>query len=85
MTQRTTPPDLKNEYVHRAAWKAGVLGALNVAFAVLAARLVVLVAVAGAIALTWSALAIPDPWRLGALGIYGVAIFIPCVWLAGRR
>jgi hypothetical protein len=84
-TPRTTSPNLQAEYVHRAAWKAGVLGAINVAVAVLAARLVVLVAVIGGIALTWLALAVPDPVRLGALGIYCVAVVIPCIWLAGRR
>jgi hypothetical protein len=85
MPRTTSPPNLQAEYVHRAAWKAGVLGAINVAVAVLAARLVVLVAVIGGIALTWLALAIPDPMRLGALGIYCVAVVIPCIWLAGRR
>lgn len=80
-----SPDQLKGEFIHRSAWKAGVMGALNVAVAVLSARLIVLVAVAGGIVLTWAALAVPDPMRLGALGIYGVAIFIPCVWLAGRR
>lgn len=85
----TTPPaqpleHLKQEYIERSAWKQGVLGALNVAVAILAARLVVLVAVIGGIGLTWSALVIPDPVRLGALGIYCVAIVIPTIWLAGR-
>jgi hypothetical protein len=80
-----TPPNPHTEYVHRAAWKAGVLGALNVAVAILAARLVVLVAVIGGIVLTWLALAVPDPVRLGALGIYCVAVVIPAVWLASRR
>jgi hypothetical protein len=88
-TPRTTsspsPAHLQQEYIHRAAWKAGLLGALNVATAILAARLVVLVAVGGAIVLTWLALAVPDPVRLGALGIYCVAVVIPCIWLAGRR
>jgi hypothetical protein len=85
-TPRTTsPPNLQQEYIHRAAWKAGLLGALNVATAILAARLVVLVAVIGGIALTWLALAVPDPVRLGALGIYCVAVVIPSVWLASRR
>jgi hypothetical protein len=62
-----------------------VLGALNVAAAILAVRFVVLVAVAGGIALTWYALANPDPWRLGALGLYNFAIVVPCIWLASRR
>lgn len=61
------------------------MGALNVAVTVLSVRLVVLVAVAGGIGLTWLALQEPDPLRLGALAIYTVAVVIPCIWLAGRR
>lgn len=62
-----------------------MLGSINVLTQVLAVRLIVLVAVGGGIALTWLALGEPDPMRLGALGIYTVAVVIPCVWLAGRR
>ena len=84
-TQTTTPPDLTQEFIHRAAWRAGVMGALNVAVMILAVRLVVLVAVGGGIVLTWLALQEPDPMRLGALGIYAAVIVVPCIWLAGRR
>ena len=79
VSQATTTP---HEVVHRAAWKAGVLGAVNLLAMVLAARLIVLVAVAGGIALTWLALQQPDPMRLGALAIYCVAVVIPTVFLA---
>ena len=84
MTGATTtsiPPEL----MHRMAWKAGVMGALNVIAALLAARMIVLVSVSGGIALTWAALGQPDPWRLGALAIYSVAIVVPSVWLAARK
>lgn len=87
--QRATPPtntvpgpNLALEYTHRAAWKAGVLGALNVLTMVLAARMMVLVAVAGAIALTWLTMGNPDPYRLIGLGIYCLLAVVPCVVLA---
>jgi len=83
----TTPPNLTaltQELAHRAAWKAGVIGALNVAIALVAVRLIVLVAVVGGIALTWLALGEPDLMRLGALGIYTLAVVVPTVWLASR-
>jgi hypothetical protein len=74
------------EYVHRAVWKAGVMGSLSVLFAVLSVRLILLVAVSGAIWLTYLAVQSPDLPRLGALGIYCAAICVPLVWLssAGR-
>ena len=62
-----------------------MLGTLNVLAMVLGARLVVLVAVVGAIALTWTALVSPDPFKLGVLAIYGAAVVLPSIWLAGRR
>lgn len=73
---------LPNEALSRAAWQRGVLGAVNMLAMVLAARLIVLVAVAGGISLTWLALQSPDPMRLGALAIYCVAVVIPTVFLA---
>ena len=79
-----TPPNIATEYVHRAAWKAGVLGAFNAMALVLAARIAVLVAIGGGIALTWLALSNPDPYRLGALAIYSLSVVVPTIWLAGR-
>lgn len=73
------------EYIHRAAWKAGVLGAINVLVNIVAIRLIVLVAVGGGIVLTSIALGAPDPWRLGVLSIYSLAVVVPVVWLASRR
>lgn len=83
-TMAASQTTLPSEAVTRAAWKAGVLGAVNMLAMVLAARLIVLVAVAGAISLTWLALQQPEPMRLGALAIYCVAVVIPTVFLALR-
>jgi hypothetical protein len=55
---------------------------INVLVMLLAARLLVLVAIGGAIALTWYALESPDPYRLVGLGIYCLLGVIPCVVLA---
>lgn len=89
MVEKTTAQpsllvDIPKEFVHRSAWKAGVLGALNVLIQVVSARLIVMVAVVGGIALTSMALTTPDLFRLGALAIYAGAVVIPAVWLASR-
>ena len=80
----TTLPDFGKEFVTRAAWRQGMLAAINVLTRVLAARFVVLVAVSGGIWLTSTALAVPDPYRLAALGVYALGVVIPSVWLATR-
>jgi hypothetical protein len=77
----TTTPEL----VRRAAWQAGVLGALNAVSAVIAVRLILLVCVSGAIVLAYLALAQPDPYRLGALALYGLMVVLPMVWLSSRH
>jgi hypothetical protein len=56
-----------------------------VLIAVTAVRIIVLVAVGGGIVLTSTALSSPDPWRLGALAIYAIAVVVPVVWLAARH
>ena len=65
---------------------AGVMGTVNVLALLLSARLVALVAVAGAIALAWYALGASDillvQWRTIALGIYAVAVCLPALWLS---
>jgi hypothetical protein len=61
------------------------MGALNVVTALLAVRLILLVSVGGATALTWLALRDPDPYRLAALGVYAGVVVVPLVWLAARR
>jgi uncharacterized membrane protein len=68
------PVSRETEYVTRAAWRAGILGALNALFIVLAVRAILLVAVVGAIILASAVMASPDPWRLGALGIYALVV-----------
>ena len=80
-----TQPNIQQEYIHRAAWKAGVLGAINVLIQVVAVRVIVLVAVSGGIVLASIALGNPDPWRLGVLTIYSLAVVVPVVWLASRH
>lgn len=61
------------------------MGAINVIAAVLAVRLTLLVAIAGAICLTWLALQQPDVMRLAVLAIYVAGTVPALVWLAGRR
>lgn len=73
------------ETLHRAAWKAGVMGALNLIVAVVAVRIILLIAVGGAIWLTYLALQAADPMRLVALGVFCVTVVIPSVWLAVVR
>src|SRR5215469_5962775 len=46
-TARTAPSELSRELMSRAAWRAGVIGGINVLVAVLAVRLILLLAVAG--------------------------------------
>lgn len=62
-----------------------MLGAINVLVLVTAIRIIVLVAVSGGIALSIIALGTPDPWRVGVLAIYSIAVVMPVVWLASRR
>jgi hypothetical protein len=71
--------------MHRAAWQAGVLGALNVITVVLAVRLTLLVSVCAAGGLAWLALEQPDPYRLGVLGVFAGIVVVPLIWLASRR
>jgi len=77
-TPAQTPPNAR-------AWRAAVLATVNVLALVLAVRLTLLVAVIGAIVLATIAVRDPDPWRLGALAIYGVLVVCPAMWLASRR
>lgn len=87
-TTATTAPNPPAEYVHRAAWKAGVLGSLNVLAVVLAVRIILLVAVIGALILAWAALHTPEtvPYpALIMLVVYGLLVVVPVVWLSSRR
>jgi hypothetical protein len=63
------------------------MGALNVATAILAVRLILLVAVCGAVALAYLVLQDPEPspYRLGALAVFAGIVVVPLIWLAARR
>lgn len=76
---------MDEEVEHRAAWKAGMLGAINVLAAVLAARWTAMMAVAGSILLSLEVMPQPDPYKLGLLGIYCLLVVGPCIWMASRR
>jgi hypothetical protein len=67
------------------AWRAGVLGAVNVLVMILAVRAILALAVIGAIILAWVTIRDPDPLRLGALAVYAVTVLFPVAWLAARR
>ena len=84
-TPETTTTPSGGEYVHRAAWKAGVLGSLNVLFVILAIRAILMVAVVGAIYLAIIATTSPDPWRLAAVAGYAIIVVVPLTWLAARK
>ena len=62
-----------------------MLAVINTVALVLALRFIVLIAVIGGVVLTYMALDHPDPYRLGALAIYCLAIVIPSMALAARR
>lgn len=84
MTTPTSPPPSPGfvEHMQRLAWKQGVLGAISATTAILAQRLIVLVAALGGIGLTYMGLHDPDAYKLGALAIYAAGVFIPSIWLA---
>lgn len=75
---------MQREIVERGAWRAGVLGALSTATAILAQRAIVMVCALGGIWLTFLGLQEPDVYKLGALAIFAVGVMGPAVWLAGR-
>jgi len=86
-TSTTAPPDLAAEYetVDRIAWRAGVLATVNVLALVLAVRLVLLVAVIGAVILAFLGVQSPEPLRLYALAVYAALVVLPAIWLASRH
>jgi hypothetical protein len=73
------------EWVHRAQWKASVMATFNVALHVIAARLILLVAVSGAISLAWAASYATAPMAWVIPAVYSVLVVVPLVWLAGRQ
>lgn len=66
------------------AWRQGIIASLNVAALILSARLILMFAVFGAIALTWLALQKESPIHLAAIGLYAITTVCPLVWLASR-
>lgn len=82
---RTLPPNLGPELQARAAWRAGVIGSLNVAATILAVRLILLLATMGAFILTWFAIQTAQPLQLGAVGLYLAGVVLPLTWLSSRR
>jgi hypothetical protein len=87
-TQPKPAANLQAEYVHRAAWKAAVMGTLNVLIAVVAVRFVLLLAVVGAFVLAKLSLDVAEPVKTPALimlGVYCATVVLPMVWLASRR
>jgi hypothetical protein len=90
-TAATTPPKPPPvsretaENLTRAAFRAGVIGALNVLILVVAVRIILLGAVVGAIWLASIAIQAPDPLKLAVVGIYCLALVLPMVWLASRK
>ena len=83
-TASTSQPQLAAELLNRQAWRSGVLGSLNLAARVLAVRLILLLAVFGAIALDILVLRTPETAHLAVLGIYTVTVVLPIVWLSSR-
>ena len=75
------------ELLSRAAWRAGVLGALQMMAAVLAARFILLLSVVGAIGLTLVAVEGHDylPLIAAAGAVLGVVLAVTLnIWMAGR-
>jgi hypothetical protein len=85
MATRTpiSPNPVQQEFVHRSVWKAGVMGAFSVLAKVLAVRFTLLIAVGGAIWLTW-VVREGQPLQLATVAVYCAAVVIPLVWLASR-
>ena len=72
------------ELAARKSWQQAVIGSLNVATKILAVRLILLLAVIGAVGLTLIAVQKNDPARLIAVGVYTITVVLPVVWLTSR-
>lgn len=87
-TPRTARPEIaaiERELGTRLSWKAGVIGSINVVAAILAVRLILLVAIVGAIILTWFGIATHDVLRIAAVGVYTTTVVCPLIWLSAQR
>lgn len=71
--------------MHRVAWKAGVLGAFNAVSVILAVRLTLLLAVAGAFVLAYLAVQQADAYRAVVVLIYAVVVVVPLIWSSVQR
>ena len=78
------PPQVLAELAARKSWQQAVIGSLNVATKILAVRLILLLAVIGAVGLTLIAVQKNDPARLIAVGVYTITVVLPVVWLTSR-
>jgi hypothetical protein len=61
-----------------------VIGAVNVLTRMLAVRAILLVAIGGAIALTWLCVENPDVYRLLALMVYSASTVVPMIVMSLR-
>lgn len=80
-TTTNPPPNLQPELMRRSAWRQQVLATLNVLIVIIAVRMILLVAVAGAIFLTYLALQSQDYFRIAVLAIYCAVVVVPVTWL----
>lgn len=84
-SSQATTNELNAELISRYAWRQGLLASISVISQILAVRVVLLVAVLGAVFLTYLALSQGDVLRLGALGIYCAVVVAPIVFLSYKR
>ena len=75
---RTTPPPSPQ-------FTPSALTVLNVLSTVLAVRFTLIVAVVGAIWLALLTIQAALPFQLAALGIYGLLVVVPLIWLSSRK
>jgi hypothetical protein len=80
-TPRMMPSNIDPMAAFRS-YRTGMLAGINVLTAVLAVRMIVLVAVVGGIGLTFQALSAPDPLKVIALAVYGSLVVLPSIYLA---
>lgn len=81
----TPPPPVERVVVKRAMPDREILTAMAGLGAVLAVRLMLLLAAIGAFALAYMAMAAPTWMALAVLGTYAVTIVGPLVWLSTVR
>ena len=86
MTAATQTTAVQRELVSRGAYRSAVIGTVNVLIQVVAIRFILLIAVAGAVALSLLAMNLPrDLFSWVPPAIYAVTVVCPLIWLASRR